>query len=159
MKMSQGVEWGLHCAILLGQMPAGKKLTRRQLALHYGVPEAYLGKHLNALVRAGVLAASGGPDGGYRLARPPEAITALDIVTAIEGSTSPFVCTEIRQQGAAALPRELCLRPCGVSAVMAKAQAAWRKSLEDQDLASLIEALPRSVRERIAARYDAQSAR
>ncbi|EQD31292.1 BadM/Rrf2 family transcriptional regulator, partial [mine drainage metagenome] len=85
MKLSEGVEWGLHCALLLAEAPAGMPLPRRVLAEHYGLPEAYLAKHLQALTRAGLLNATPGPNGGFRLARPVGEITVLDVLDAIEG--------------------------------------------------------------------------
>jgi Rrf2 family protein len=148
MKLSHGVEWGMHCVVLLAQAPDGVVVPRRDLAERYALPQAYLAKHLQALVRAGVLHASTGPRGGFRLARSPDSITALDVVEAIEGSASPFVCQEIRQRGTAAARPEECRRPCTISAVMARAHEAWRDSLRSVTIASLVDALPRKVRER-----------
>src|SRR4051812_27216923 len=115
MKLSQGVEWGLHCVVLLAQDPDGAPVSRRTLAQQFGLPETYLAKHLQALVRAGILQATSGPKGGFRLASPPEEITALDVLEAVEGTASPFVCQEIRRRGEGGLPPEECLRPCTIS--------------------------------------------
>ena len=57
----------------------------RALAADLGVPAPYLAKVLAALARAGVLSASRGARGGYRLARPAEAISLLEIVEPFEG--------------------------------------------------------------------------
>ena len=38
-----------------------------------------------------------GPTGGYRLAKDPAKVTFLDIVEAVEGRTSTFICTEVRK--------------------------------------------------------------
>ncbi|MFF2410025.1 Rrf2 family transcriptional regulator [Streptomyces sp. NPDC058092] len=65
--------------------------------------------------RGGVLAATSGPRGGFRLARAPKDITVLDIMEAIEGSAPPFIGTKIRQRGACALPVERCDGPCVIS--------------------------------------------
>jgi len=145
-KFSQGVEWGLHCAVLLAQTPAGTALSRRALADRYGLPEAYLAKHLRALVAAGILHAVSGPNGGYQLGKPAAEISALDVLDAVEGAASPFVCQEIRQQGTSALPPEQCTRPCAIAVVMAQAHLAWRASLRGVTLADLVERLPEAVR-------------
>jgi len=81
-----------------------------------------------------------GPRGGYRLARPAMEITLLDVVLAIEGPDPAFRCSEIRQRGPAASsnPRHY-LKPCIVSAAMAKAERAWRRELAAQTLADLAE--------------------
>ncbi|KUL45970.1 Rrf2 family transcriptional regulator [Streptomyces sp. NRRL F-4489] len=148
MKLSQGVEWGVHCATLLALAPAGRSVRKEGLAGHYGLPETYLGKHLQAMARAGILQAVTGPKGGYRLARSAEEITVLDVVEAVEGAQSPFVCQEIRQRGSGALAPEQCRRPCAVHAVMARADEAWRASLRAVTLADLVDRLPPGIRER-----------
>lgn len=149
MKLSQGVEWGLHCALLLAQVPDDVLVRRDALAAHYGLPEAYLAKHLQAMVHAGVLHATSGPKGGYRLAREPERISVLDVVDAIDGSAPPFVCQEIRQRGTAACGPMECVAPCAVDAVMRQAHQAWRGSLDAVTIADLVERLPGSVRKRV----------
>ena len=70
MKLPTSTEWLLHAAASLAQLEPGVSASAAQLAEHYGVPAAYLAKQLQALVRAGVLAATTGPRGGFRLARP-----------------------------------------------------------------------------------------
>ncbi|TDW94773.1 BadM/Rrf2 family transcriptional regulator [Kribbella pratensis] len=152
MKLSQGVEWMLHSVAVIAQAPAGTAVARRVLAENYDLPEAYLAKHLKALVRAGVLVATTGPTGGFRLARDPAGITALDIVEAIEGSAPPFTCQEIRQRGLAATPPELCRRPCGVAAVMDRAHQAWRSTLQEVTVADLVKLTPKPLRDQLVAR-------
>lgn len=147
MKLSEGVEWGLHCVLLIARAPNGMALPRRLLAERHGLPEAYLAKHLQALVRAGLLQAAPGPTGGFRLARSANQITVLDIVEAIEGSDSPFVCQEIRQRGTGAAPPEACQRPCAIASVMAQAHQAWRESLRTVTLDQLDRRVPQINRE------------
>jgi Rrf2 family protein len=144
MKLSQGVEWALHCALLIAQAD-GDAVSRRTLAGYHDLPEAYLAKHLKSLVHAGVLTATPGPKGGFRLGGSVDEITVLDIVEAIEGSVSPFLCAEIRQHGACAVPPEMCTGPCPVAKVMYDADHAWRDSLRAVTLADLAARLPASA--------------
>ncbi|WP_327670297.1 MULTISPECIES: Rrf2 family transcriptional regulator [unclassified Streptomyces] len=148
MKLSQGVEWGVHCCVLLVQAPPGAAVRRSTLAGYYGLPEAYLAKHLKSLAAAGVLTATSGPRGGFRLARDPKDITVLDVVEAVEGSAPAFVCGEIRQRGACAIPPERCTGPCGVAQVMYDADRAWRESLRAVTVADLSGGLSETVRSR-----------
>jgi Rrf2 family protein len=152
MKLPEGVEWGLHCAAHIAQCDELGPVTRRQLAEQFGLPEAYLAKHLQAMVRAGLLIATPGPRGGFRLARKVEEITALDIIEAIDGAASPFVCQEIRQRGLGAADPAECRRPCAVSAIMAGAHQAWRNQLKKVSLAQIVRSIPPAVRVRAAAR-------
>ncbi|HEV3360072.1 MAG TPA: Rrf2 family transcriptional regulator [Pseudonocardiaceae bacterium] len=148
MKLSQGVEWTLHCVTLLALMPGGVTVRREQLAGHYGLPEAYLAKHLQAATKAGILRATPGPRGGYQLARPATDITLLDIVEAIEGSARPFICQEIRRQGSGAWEPEDCHDLCLINVAMNKADNAWRSSLRTTTVADIADHLPENIRER-----------
>jgi Rrf2 family protein len=156
MKFSQGVEWMLHSVALIAQAPSGMAVSRRVLAEHYGLPEPYLAKPLTALVRAGVLTATPGPSGGFRLARQPKDITALDIVEAVEGSSAPFICQEIRQQGTAAVAPAECTRPCAMSTIMGRAHQAWRASLRGVTVVDLVKSVPMKSRDRNRAELAAQ---
>src|SRR5215469_15995808 len=99
MRTLEGVEWAAHaCAVLAGLEP-GDSLNAAALADFHKLPAAYMAKHLQALVRAGVLAASRGGRGGYRLARPAREISLWDIQAAIEGAGPSFRCQDIRRQG------------------------------------------------------------
>ena len=76
MKLSDGVEWGLHCGVLLGFLaPDAVAADRPAGRVPRGARRAYLAKHLQAMSRAGLLESVQGPHGGYRLARPPTEIT------------------------------------------------------------------------------------
>src|SRR2546429_8241519 len=104
MRLSEGVEWGLHCAVLLAVMPPDTALPTSRLAEFHGVPVAYLAKHLQAMSRAGILVAGPGPRGGYRLARPPADVSVLDVGEAIHGEDPPFPCPQICRPGPTAGP-------------------------------------------------------
>ena len=138
MKLSDGVEWGVHVCTLLAVLPAGAALPAARLAEYHGVPSAYLAKHLQALARADVLETVKGPRGGYRLARPPAEITVLDVVEAIDGDESAFRCNEIRRRGPSAVPAREYRLPCGIHRAFTRADAARRKELADTTIASLV---------------------
>ncbi|MFI5779310.1 RrF2 family transcriptional regulator [Nocardia sp. NPDC051570] len=145
MKLPVSTEWLLHCASALAQLEPGATASSAQLALYFDLPAAYLAKQLPALVRAGVLAATTGPRGGFRLARPATEITLLQIVEAVDGASSPYECREIRQQGRGAVPAEMCRTPCILAVKMAEAHEAWRRSLAATTLADIIATLPDSI--------------
>lgn len=138
MKMSDGVEWGLHCLTLIATAPAGTILPGKALAEFHGVSESYMLKHLKTLAKAGLLQSLPGARGGFRLGRPAEAITALDVVDAIEGRGPAFRCAEIRQCGPAAALPSAYRSPCGIHRAMAAAEQAWRQALRDIRLSDLV---------------------
>lgn len=135
MKLSGGVEWALHCCVVLttatGPVPAAR------LAELHDVSGSYLAKQLQALSRAGLVDSVHGKSGGYVLTRAPELITVLDVVVAVDGPASAFTCTEIRRRGPLAAPAEACTTPCPISRAMAGADAAWRAALRATSVADL----------------------
>jgi Rrf2 family protein len=137
MRLSEGVEWGLHCAVLLAVMPPDAALSTARLAEYHSVPEAYLAKHLQTMSRAGILAAGRGPRGGYHLARPPTDISVLDVVESLDGEDPAFRCLEIRRRGPAAVPAREYRTMCGIHRVMVEADAAWRARLARTSIADL----------------------
>ena len=135
MKLSGGVEWGVHCCVVLSQ--ASEPVPAARLAEFHGISRTYLAKHLQQLSRAGLVRATEGRVGGYELTRPPADISVLEIVQAIDGDEPAFRCTEIRQRGPLPASPEMCRRPCGVARVMAQAEQAWRSSLAAVSVADL----------------------
>ncbi|MCV0397470.1 MAG: Rrf2 family transcriptional regulator [Rhizobiaceae bacterium] len=138
MRLSEGVEAGLHCATALAQLEADAVLPASALAGFHGVSPSYLLKHLKALTHAGILESVSGPSGGYRLARPAGRITLLDVVVAIEGVKPAFRCAEIRQRGPLKLPASTYLKPCAINAAMLKAERAWRAALAATSIADIV---------------------
>ncbi|MFD0203474.1 MULTISPECIES: RrF2 family transcriptional regulator [Saccharothrix] len=142
MKLPVSTEWVLHCATTLAQLEPGATASAAQLAAYYDLPAPYLAKQLQALVKAGVLAATTGPRGGFRLARPAAEITLLQVVEAVDGASSPYECQEIRQRGRGALPPQDCRDTCVLAAKMADAHEAWRRTLAAESLADVLAVLP-----------------
>lgn len=155
MKLPASTEWVLHCATTLAQLDPGTSASVTQLAQHYDLPSAYLSKQLKTLVRAGLLAATTGPRGGFRLARPASEITLLQIVEAVDGTSAPYECREIRQQGRGALPPEECRDTCVLARKMAEAHQAWQASLAGVTLADILATLPASAPARTRQRLSA----
>ena len=152
MKLPVSTEWVLHSATTMAQLEPGVSTSTAQLARYYDLPEPYLAKQLKALVRAGVLSATTGPRGGFRLARPASEITLLQVVEAVDGTSAPYECREIRQQGRGALPPEDCRDTCILAAKMDEAHQAYRRSLADVTLADIVADLPPTAPARTRAR-------
>ena len=89
-------------------------------------------------MRAGVLTATSGPRGGFRLAKPAEEITAADVLEAVEGRGQLFSCTEIRQRWPVPLTEAACRTPCGIARLMDRAERAWRNELAATTIADLV---------------------
>jgi Rrf2 family protein len=137
MKLAAGVEWAIHCCVVLSRSDG--PVSAHRLADFHGVSRTYLAKSLQALSRAGLVAAIEGRVGGYLLNRPAAQITVLDVVLAVDGGEPAFRCTEIRRNGPFGAKSEQCTQMCGIARVMARAEAAWRATLAEVTIADLAE--------------------
>src|SRR5262245_35310964 len=132
------VEYGIHC--LLWLVGSDKPLSSRELAELQGISPTFLAKIFPKLEKAGIVEAQEGVRGGYRLARPPEKISFLDIVDAVEGKKPLFDCQEVRRRNALygdCPPRWSAGGVCAIHAVMLQAEKAMRESLASQSLADI----------------------
>lgn len=88
----------------------------RDIAKKEDISEKYLGQLIIPLRSAGLIASKRGAEGGYQLARPPETITVLEIVEALEGKLVIVDC--LRDEG-------VCSRASGCAA-----REIWQKLQE-----------------------------
>jgi Rrf2 family protein len=158
MKLGDGVEQAVHCMLLLSGLSADGVLSAAALAEFHGVSPSYLLKHLQALAGAGLLESVPGPKGGYRLAKPADRITLLDVVLAVEGREPAFRCSEIRQRGPSPVAAHFFKAPCAVNAAMLKAEMAYRAELRAVTIADLSNAssaaLGKAITTRTCAFFD-----
>ena len=83
MMISQTAEYALRAVVWLASQP-DRALGTRQIATAAQVPPGYLSKVLQVLARAGLVTSTPGRSGGFRLARPAEEMTVLDVVDAVD---------------------------------------------------------------------------
>lgn len=152
MRLSEGVEWGVHVCTVLALLPPGRALPASRLAEFHDVPGPYLAKHLQQLRAAGVIESVPGRHGGYRLARPANRITFWEIVRAIETDVRAFRCTEIRQRGPAAIAEAKYSPVCGIARIMYDAESAWRRELEGRTVQDAIDLMFHDVDPEAAAK-------
>jgi Rrf2 family cysteine metabolism transcriptional repressor len=69
-------------------------LSLAEVARTQGISQPYLEQIAIDLRRAGLLRSRRGAQGGYYLARAPEATTAGDVIRALEGSILPVQCMD-----------------------------------------------------------------
>jgi Rrf2 family protein len=138
-----GVEYALHTLLNLSFAPDGTAPSARDLAEFQRLPLAFMRKLLTQLEKAGLVAATEGLRGGWRLARDPKRISALEVAEAAEGRTPLFVCREIRARCALwpddARPRAATTGVCEIHSIMLQAEAAMRRELAGATLADIIE--------------------
>jgi Rrf2 family protein len=82
LKLTKRSDYGL---IALLHLCGDRAATAKEMAEQYRIPLALLSKVLQSLSKNGFLISEQGTKGGYRLARDPHAISALEVVRAIDG--------------------------------------------------------------------------
>jgi Rrf2 family nitric oxide-sensitive transcriptional repressor len=80
---SQTVEYALRAVTYLAQN-CESACTTEQIAKATNVPQAYLAKVLQSLLRSGITQSQRGIKGGIRLARSAEELTLFDVVQAVD---------------------------------------------------------------------------
>jgi len=65
--------------------------SAKDIAAAYGIPLPLLSKVLQKLTRSGLLISEQGTNGGYRLAKDPHEISALEVIRTIDG---PIILTQ-----------------------------------------------------------------
>lgn len=81
--ISNTAEYALRAVVHLathGDQPS----TAQQIAEMTHVPAGYISKVLQDLVKAGIAHSQRGPNGGFILAAPPEKLSVLDVVNAVD---------------------------------------------------------------------------
>ena len=92
MNFSASTTHALRAMAWLAAHPGEDAVLGRDLARKLKIPPDYLSKVLATLARSGVLHAVRGAKGGYRLARAPERIKLVEVVSPFEGKRARSGC-------------------------------------------------------------------
>ncbi len=103
LKLTKKADYGL---IALRHLATGRRsASAKDIAEAYRIPLPLLSKILQKLVRAGLLISEQGTRGGYRLARDPHEITALEVIRTIDG---PVILTHCFTEHSECDQSDLC---------------------------------------------------
>ncbi len=92
-RLSKLADYGIVIVTELARSPE-RVHTAPGMAAATRIPQPMVSKILKALARGGVVASTRGAKGGYRLARPAEAMSVADVITALEGPIALTACIE-----------------------------------------------------------------
>lgn len=81
--ISQTAEYALRATVYLAMNP-GNAFTTQQISETTKVPAAYLSKVLQSLVKAQLVKSQRGLGGGFVLTKPPEDISILEVLNAVD---------------------------------------------------------------------------
>lgn len=132
MQVTRATDYAVFGLIHLAENQSGGELTLlSDVAEKQNVPESFLAKIFQSLVKAGLATSHRGSRGGFRLARAPEKITVCDIVEAVEGPIALSRCL---------VHQDLCPRErfCPLERVWGRAQDQLVEVLKGTTLKDLV---------------------
>jgi Rrf2 family protein len=129
MKLSRTARYAIQAVIYLATNHGTAPVSCRTIADKGQMPVRFLMHIMRRLARRGVVTSTRGVDGGYKLARPPQAITLLEVFEA-SGNVFALEC-----DGEAAIPAECLLRLQGC---LGDASEAARKRLSAVRISHLV---------------------
>ena len=90
LKLTKKADYGLIALRHLAVNCGGVSSSAKAIADCYGIPLPLLAKILQKLTKIGLLQSLPGTNGGYKLARSANSITALEVIRALDG---PIILT------------------------------------------------------------------
>jgi len=132
MRLTRAGEYAVRCVLYLSSCPTGEVVSRKAIAEAMDIPGQFLGKIAQQLARSGIVEIVQGAKGGFRLLRPPEALSLLEVVEATIGEI--FLNDCLMNPG-------ICMRSraCAVNKIWEKARDQLRETLGDATFKSLVE--------------------
>jgi Rrf2 family protein len=134
--VSVTAKYAIRALVQLAGIPGGQSLGGRDLARRANIPHNYLAKILWTLGSAGLIAATRGMGGGYRLRRPPSNVRLVEIVELFDKGRTANDCfldgTHPCSDATA----------CSAHATWRQVKAAYVTFLEHTTLATLTAAEP-----------------
>jgi Rrf2 family protein len=92
MQITREGDYGIRSVLYLARHPFNKISFVNEISEDYKIPRSFLAKILQKLVKAKIVRSYRGVKGGFSLAKQAREITALDVLTAIEGKLAINLC-------------------------------------------------------------------
>ncbi|HEY3164521.1 MAG TPA: Rrf2 family transcriptional regulator [Candidatus Limnocylindrales bacterium] len=130
LELTKRADYAIRAVVALAGTAPGARLSVRRVAAEQAIPVRFLPQVMADLVAAGLVEGMEGRAGGYRLARPADAISILEVVEAVEGDSRRTTC--VLRGGPCRLDGT-----CSVHDVFAATQAAMIRELGGATIASV----------------------
>jgi Rrf2 family protein len=130
MWVSTKAQYGMRALIEVA-VGGDRPTSLKTVADRQGLSHQYLEQIFAVLRRAGIVESIRGARGGYRLARRPDQLSALEVVELLEGTVSPVQCID---------DEDACGRTgaCSTEPLWREVDAAVRRVLGGTSLADLM---------------------
>ena len=141
-------EYGVRLLVELGRQHDGAgaptPVSLKAIAEAEALPLAYLERIVALLKKAGLVEATRGAHGGYRLTRQPAEIHMDEVVLALEGGVAPMTCF-VEEDGQPSHGRVVCNHEadsghgCATKLLWTRVQGGMVRALKETTLADLVE--------------------
>jgi Rrf2 family protein len=137
MQITRQADYAVRAMVYLAQLGPERRAATNHIAQEKHIPPSFLAKIVSQLSVAGLLQTSRGARGGVSLAKPPEDITLLDVVEAIDG---PILLNEcVGNGGTCCFGTDCPLKP-----VWCDAQQELVDRLNQTNFAQFVKVIPNS---------------
>ncbi len=130
LELTRRADYAIRVVVALAASDGEERLSVRALATGRGIPAQVLPRVMTDLASAGIVDVRTGRTGGYRLARPADAVSLLDVIRAVEGDNRRRRC--VLRGSACGIST-----PCDVHEVFEAAQDALLGELARASIASV----------------------
>src|SRR6185369_7071171 len=147
-------EYGVPLLVELGRQHDGAgapvPVSLKAIAEAEALPLAYLERIVALLKKAGLVEATRGAHGGYRLTRQPAEIHMDEVVLALEGGVAPMTCF-VAEDGQSSHGRVVCNHEadsghgCATKLLWTRVQGGVVKALAQTTLAELVAFSSRTI--------------
>jgi len=135
LRLTKKADYGLMALKYLAEQAASGAQSAKDIAEAYHIPPQLLAKILQTLAKSGLLVSHAGTNGGYSLSRPATAITAFEVIRAIDGPL--FITSCITIHGACDLAGH-----CTIKEPLRKVNDSIKDLLNGITIGDLIETEP-----------------
>lgn len=122
--LSQTTEYALRTITWLSAQD-GEPRTAKEIAAVTSVPQGYLSKVLQTLVKAGLVSSQRGLNGGYLILKKPTEISVLEVINVID----PFQRITTCPLGKEHSGKELCPLHAKLDAAVAEIEAVFAETM------------------------------
>ena len=98
MHISAVEEYGLRCALQLASLSEKELLAASQIAEREGISVQYASKIMHLFRKAGLVEATRGMQGGFRLSKVPQEIPLREVFAAVREDKSTEFCSQYKGQ-------------------------------------------------------------
>ncbi len=135
MNISTKGRYGLMAMLDLAVHGQGEPVPLAQIAKRQHISDGYLEQLMIPLKAKRLVKSVRGAQGGYLLSRPPEEISVLDVISALEGDLAPVACVSSQE-------KDSCRRfeGCATREMWQAVQRSMTDTMASYSLKSLVDA-------------------